>query len=309
MSFNMRIVGVRSTVLMKLNSFFSLMPLFLRRHKIIKFFLWLFPKSNIQIVEYNGSAKLFADISDPNPRNYFIKKKYDPFFFDIATLFLQDGGVFFDVGANFGFCSFGVVSLFNQSKLSCHLFEANPEIFGLIKKSIDLNDNQIIFANHCCVSNHVGTSKIRVMSQQLGMSYIDDEGDYEVENVVLDDYIKAHNLKKVDFLKMDIEGWELYAIQGASESIREGKIGAMYIEVSSKNLNRSKITANKFIEYLKSLGLRVYYCKSRDILKLHLKTSLLRVKSKSIKVAEVDKFPENYQTDLLAIRDNLGYLE
>lgn len=48
-------------------------------------------------------------------------------------------------------------------------------------------------------------------------------GEVETQVVSLDEYVKENNLETVDFIKMDIEGFELYALKGASETIRKFK--------------------------------------------------------------------------------------
>ncbi|MBW4481629.1 MAG: FkbM family methyltransferase [Tildeniella torsiva UHER 1998/13D] len=263
----------------------------------------------MQVVEFNSSAKAWADILDPNPRNCLIKRQFEPSFFDLAVSFMERGGIFFDVGANFGFCSFGVAALLKDFDIGYHLFEANPEVYKILLKSIGLHKGQRFYISNSCVSNEAGTSRIKIVTQQLGMSYIDSKGDYVIENLVLDDYIESHNIHKVNFMKIDIEGWEPFAIQGASESIRTGKIEALYIEISPENLNRSNISAQQFIEYLKSLNLKVFYCKPADFPHSHNSPKNLRINSKDVKVVEIDNSSTNYnQTDILAIHKESKFL-
>jgi hypothetical protein len=109
-------------------------------------------------------------------------------------------------------------------------------------------------------------------------------------------------------MKMDIEGWEPYAIQGCAKSFREGKIDALYIEISSMNLKRSKMCSQELIEYLRSLELEVFYCKSDDFLRLTDTPVTLRINSQDIQVAPVTSFPDNHQTDLLAIHKSSGFI-
>jgi hypothetical protein len=45
----------------------------------------------------------------------------------------------------------------------------------------------------------------------------------ETETQTIDDFCKERNLNKVDFIKMDIEGAELYALKGGENSIRRYK--------------------------------------------------------------------------------------
>jgi FkbM family methyltransferase len=48
-----------------------------------------------------------------------------------------------------------------------------------------------------------------------------------VDTVTIDDIIKAQQIEFIDFLKMDIEGHELFALHGAKDALAERRIGAM----------------------------------------------------------------------------------
>ena len=53
--------------------------------------------------------------------------------------------------------------------------------------------------------------------------YLDVKGDKTAQVIDIDSYVLEKNLKKVDFIKMDIEGSELSALRGASNSITKWK--------------------------------------------------------------------------------------
>lgn len=53
----------------------------------------------------------------------------------------------------------------------------------------------------------------------------------------LDDLIEEYNIAKVDFLKLDVEGWELAALKGAKKALEGGRIGALSVEFGLSNVN------------------------------------------------------------------------
>ena len=117
---------------MNISEFVLWLPKNLRRHKLIQLLLLIFPDSFIQKVSFNGEAKVFVDLHDAAPRQALITGLFEPEFFDIAKPFLAEGGTFFDVGANWGFCSYGLINLINRYNIQCHLFEANPVISNIL---------------------------------------------------------------------------------------------------------------------------------------------------------------------------------
>ena len=74
-----------------------------------------------------------------------------------------------------------------------------------------------------------------------------------VEVVTLDSAIANKGLKRVDFLKMDIEGHELFALKGAMTALRQGVIKALSFEFGAGNVN-SRTFFRDFWELLSPLG-------------------------------------------------------
>ena len=287
------------------------LPALARRHKLVELFLRMSPDSAIQKVTFNDGATLFADISDAFPRAYFLMRSFEPEFFRIAHPFLAKGGHFFDVGANFGFCSFGMMAE-AAGRIEYHLFEANVDIVKILKRSMTLHPKEKISLNHCCVSDQPGVSKLKVDSKQLGSSYISDKGDQDVTNLVLDHYIRQRGIKRIDFMKMDVEGWEPLALRGGINSFIGGVVPALYMELSTINLARNKFTPWDCLDFLKAAGFSLFYCKQADFIAGvadDKKAFTLHVNGRGIRVAPLENLPEQYQTDVLAIHESAGWLQ
>ena len=126
-------------------------PKILRRHSIVQALLASKLIQPEQTIKFNGNSQAFVNLSDPEPRNAFLKSVFEPDFFHVAKSFLRKGSSFFDLGANMGFCSFGLVP--NYPDLSYHLFEANPQLIHLLKRSIELHPLQKFVLNHACISD------------------------------------------------------------------------------------------------------------------------------------------------------------
>jgi FkbM family methyltransferase len=72
------------------------------------------------------------------------------------------------------------------------------------------------------VSDNNGFLNFRPNEQRSGSGKIEEEG-YEVLCVTIDSIVKEFDIPRVDFIKMDIEGHEYQAIDGARETIAKFK--------------------------------------------------------------------------------------
>jgi FkbM family methyltransferase len=63
------------------------------------------------------------------------------------------------------------------------------------------------------------------------------QSDVEVEVVRLDDFVEANHIDMINFMKMDLEGAELEALNGASECMRTGLLRAISFEFGISNVN------------------------------------------------------------------------
>ncbi len=288
------------------------LPSFLKRHKIVRLLLLFFPKSRIQLIQYNGSASLFADLSDPEARSALFTKSFEQEFFSIAEPFLAKGGAFFDLGANFGFCSFGILARLYDANIEYHLFEANNYLCGLLRRSRNLYPDCNMFINNYCVSDSNGISRLYIDKANFGKSFISDRGMQEVRNIVLDEYIEKKSIKKINFLKIDIEGWEPAALGGMRHSLASGIVEAVYIELFSASLARSGFSTSECLANMAQAGYRIFYVKSIDFdsgAADKQKAFMLNINGFRLRVSELNNFPDNLATDILAIRKDCGILQ
>ena len=80
--------------------------------------------------------------------------------------------------------------------------------------------------------------------------------EYPVQVATLDDLMAQYEVAHIDFMKMDIEGHELAALQGGANALREQRIGALSFEFGAGNLN-SRTYFYDFWELLTGYGYQI----------------------------------------------------
>lgn len=278
-------------------------PKFLLRHKLISFMIHLKVQQKIIELYFNNSSKAFIDISDPEPRNVYIKGEFDTHFFSVVSCILANRGTFFDLGANHGLCSFGLLP--KHSLVDFHLFEANPFLIQILSKSIKIHPGISFHLNHACISDQNGTTKFYLEEKQSGQSHVatNYENGVNIKNLVLDDYCRSKNIKLIDFAKIDLEGHEFPALRGWKNYLTEKKVRAIYIEIMPENQNRYGLKTNEPLKYLESCGYELFLCNEDDFSYFgdHPKEHKFGSKKLILSKFQAKDFPTNFATDILAL--------
>jgi FkbM family methyltransferase len=138
--------------------------------------------------------------------------------------------VIFDVGANNGqFCAF---ALDHWPQAQIHAFEPQPALVRRIREMAALNqiENRIVI-NETAISNTCGQQTLYENNNPVSASLLQDKAakravrrQISVPVTTLDEYSKRGGIEKIDVLKLDIEGAEIQALQGASEVLKTVKL-------------------------------------------------------------------------------------
>lgn len=141
--------------------------------------------------------------------------KFDPLgqYFD-PVVQLPEGAVFLDVGGYDGETSVEFARRF-PGYGSIHIFEPDPGNCQNAKANT-ANLHDVVVHN---IGLHNEKTQLRFNNLASSFSKISDEGD----TVIAVDRLDNLNFDAVDFIKMDVEGAEHAAIEGATETIRRLK--------------------------------------------------------------------------------------
>ena len=194
----------------------------------------------------SSSPKLFAKL---------ILLRKQPNFEKILYLeSVNKGDVVFDVGANCGYFT----TLFSKLVTSygeVHAFEPVPETYSLLFKNTLKMPN--VRLNNLAIGESRGKA---VISYDLNdsekativHSSTSKEKHAEINVISLDDYVEENNIRKIDFVKCDVEGFELNALKGMKKTLAM-HLPQISIEVTLKNKEKLEL-----INLLESLGYNTF---------------------------------------------------
>lgn len=140
---------------------------------------------------------------------------------------LKPGMVFVDVGANIGYFTLLAARLVGE-RGKVYAFEPAPDTFALLVKSIELNHYQNIVPIQKAVSNQAGQTLVyQEQATSGGTSLASNNlqelaGSVPVETITLNQFFtNGASGTRVDILKMDIQGAEALAMEGATDLLAQ----------------------------------------------------------------------------------------
>lgn len=160
----------------------------------------------------------------------------------LIRYFLEKDSVFIDVGANLGQYLFVAESIIDQNKGHICGFEPHPYLASRLEKIFP--KTEII---QKALSDAIGKAQFKVpffkhreihTRGTLKTNHIEtDETNFKLLNVeidTLDTFVKSKDLRKIDVIKIDVEGAEFDVLKGASDSIKQFK-PVLIVEIEQRH--------------------------------------------------------------------------
>ncbi len=180
---------------------------------------------------------------------------------------LKPGMVFFDVGAHIGeHVVLGSTLVAPDGQV--HAFEPDSRNFAFLEKNVEMNGLHNVFLNRLAVYDKDTTLEF-VQTREPSTSHIRSHSVAEsgplltVKATTLDHYIEDNGIDKVDVLKIDVEGAELYVLRGAQSLLDKpnGQAPIIIFEYSQANCKRFGYHPDEIVTLLKSRGFTIWVLK------------------------------------------------
>jgi FkbM family methyltransferase len=139
---------------------------------------------------------------------------------------INDGDIVFDIGGNIGWYAMHVAKAKPLSTV--HSFEPVPCTFSQLNQNISLNNIENVVTHNFGFSDKIGDFEFffdPVISGNASLTNVADKKDIQkfvCKVTTLDKYAREEN-RRVDFIKCDVEGAELFVFQGGMEIINQYK--------------------------------------------------------------------------------------
>jgi len=203
----------------------------------------------------------------------------------LLKILVPKAKVIFDVGANVGDYSNEILKI--NPLAIIHAFEPGNVAFSELKK-------HKLIANNFAMGDKEGKhllyqEKDRSTHNSFYNFHNDGANPLEVTVQTIDEYCAKNNIKHIDFMKVDVEGFEYPVLKGSEGMLSSKAISYIQFEFSGATIE-SRVYLRDFLELFKKYGYDLY-----------------RIRGTSVDL--VDYFPDRERftlTNYLAVKQGLS---
>jgi FkbM family methyltransferase len=171
---------------------------------------------------------------------------------------IKPGMKILEVGANIGYYAIMETRLAGETG---HLYamEPSPFNFDLLTRNLKLNGIENYNLYNTAAGSVVGKAKFLLSGRSNLSTFIEREDltgeEVDVDVIRLEDFLKD---KKVDFIRMDVEGYEGEILKGAEGALSSGnRPKYFFIEIHSELLHKKKSSCKDIVQFLAKYGYEV----------------------------------------------------
>jgi FkbM family methyltransferase len=214
-------------------------------------------------VPFDGDLILEIFLSDELASRYALNREFEP---EVCAFFrdrLFPGGVVFDVGANIG--HFTLLAAKHVGSLGhVHAFEPSPKEFRKLASNVVLNQFANVTLNQTAICDRTGTIAFHLCEDGLGLynslakSIHPTAVTIIVPCTTIDDYVVLHGIRKVDLVKIDVEGAEPMVLRGASTLLSRGDAPIVVCAFADPTLQGGGATSHMLRRAFEEFGYQLY---------------------------------------------------
>lgn len=173
-----------------------------------------------------------------------------------------------DIGANIGWNSMNMAKFFPKSRI--YSFEPIPETYATLLVNLALNGLtnikaiQVGFSDHDQFATFYYDQQLSANASLANLSQKKKIAKVKMKLVTLDKYCQQE-LIKPDFLKVDVEGAELFVLKGAEQIIAQAH-PIIFAEMLRKWSKKFNYHPNEIIKFLDNLGYRCFILRKNRLI-------------------------------------------
>lgn len=223
-------------------------------------------KANIDI-----GGKEYVITSDDDYLEH-IGNCFEPQMVKLFRALASDSEIILDVGANIG-CT---AILFGELAKRVYAFEPSQTTFAFLEKNISRSGRRNVFLQNMGLGEKPGEYTLTFAPSNRSGGFVSDQTQasvgHTVEKIVIrqmDEVVQSWKLPRVDFIKIDVEGFEGHVIRGARRTLSTHR-PVVVLELNHWCLNAFQRTSvPDFFDLLRSIFPVIFAVDGSSYMNLH----------------------------------------
>jgi FkbM family methyltransferase len=227
----------------------------------------------------NGVQHVMTDIGGKQYRiesddNYLehIRGTFEPHMVELFDALIKPSDTVLDIGANIGCTSI----LFGTRARRVISFEPSPTTYTFLQKNIQASGLENVTLNNLGLGKTAGRFELTFSVDNRSGGFVSNKqqasAGHQIEAIEIaqgDAFLAESDIGKVDFIKIDVEGFERDVIEGLRETISTSK-PTVTLELNHWCLNvLQRTTVPDFFDFLRGVFPYLYAVDTQDIRNLH----------------------------------------
>lgn len=223
--------------------------------------------------------KLFFNVNTSSYLEWYIffYGIYEPGVIFFLKNFLKHGDVVLDVGANVGIHSLIMGNIVGNGG-RVYAFEPHPKIFERLKNNLLLNKMYWIEAINSGLSDvqgetilfafegaNQGTARLPLFPEEKVANSIQ----FKIKLNQIDRWIGLNQIKRLNLIKVDVEGHDLHVLEGAKNTISNFRPIIVFEHNSNFCLaSENKVKFDNLVNFLKLNSYNIFVVKNKTLISL-----------------------------------------
>lgn len=169
----------------------------------------------------------------------------DPYLFKWLDPYIAGSKVIWDVGAFIGDHTAHYAALPGVERV--HAFEPNPDAFECLQRNFSTTHWTLVSRHNIAASDMHGKVQMN-RDENAGATHIVPAGILERPCAPLD----SLDILDPDFIKIDVEGWEMRALEGMEATLERARPKVL-VEINSGALARNRVTPRNIFEFFEKM--------------------------------------------------------
>ncbi len=203
-----------------------------------------------KILIIDGKKLFIHKKDDPVSNSLYFYSKHEPFEISLFQKLIKEGDVVVDVGAHIGYYTLIASGLVGKTG-RVFSFEPDPNNLLRLQQCVTANKlSNVVIVNRAVSNENKGDNRMFMINHK--------EKCIQVESITLDKYFAKSKLP-IDFIKMDIQGAEVKALQGMSDILRKNQDIILILEFWPYGYSHTGNNAKELLDLLEKYKFLFYH--------------------------------------------------